>query len=429
MVGALGACLDRRSFACLGLLPQPVAHRLGWAGSVVNAVPEVVRSAMFARLGWHEAVPPARLGELRSDEVAAQFVSRYPRRRCRLAAFGSSNGAVVHLCAAVGAPWLPQTFLVGVRHGGVRIDEPDVALEWGERAAVPLLRANPDLVLHHMHDPNQDELMLRGMSYFRLKWRRLPRAYLRFLEDVLLPGGTLLVVDCGLRWPVTTVSDRHVFQHGAAGGLEAADYRACWGGPETDSDAAEAEWGLDADVIDDLDALAAKRNVQLVQMSFTHPEDASGMVADLYRSWYRAEGLPADRLVAESFILLDPWTVMRRGWVPLWLLFPVAPSARVLETSLGLGDIKDVRILLFAHGARSVGIAPPGRWRQAAAGIADARLLAVDESAFPADFGVYFRYGRELSRLPGIGPRAPLALDRLEEFAAANATRYGVAWA
>ncbi|MEV2271149.1 hypothetical protein [Nonomuraea africana] len=61
-----------------------------------------------------------------------------------------------------------------------------------------------------------------GMTYFRVKLRRLPPAYRTFLEESLAPGATLVVSDCGLRWPTTSVGPRHVFQHGALGGVARA---------------------------------------------------------------------------------------------------------------------------------------------------------------------------------------------------------------
>jgi hypothetical protein len=67
-----------------------------------------------------------------------------------------------------------------------------------------LLKSNPDLALHHMHDPVQDRLMIARMAYFRVKFLRLPRAYRQFLADCLAPGGTVVLVDCACRWPTTS---------------------------------------------------------------------------------------------------------------------------------------------------------------------------------------------------------------------------------
>ena len=61
-------------------------------------------------------------------------------------------------------------------------------MEWGRNPARALLEANPELVLHHMLDPNQDHLMSQRMSYFRLKRMRLGEVYERFLSENLEEG-------------------------------------------------------------------------------------------------------------------------------------------------------------------------------------------------------------------------------------------------
>lgn len=129
------------------------------------------------------------------------MTGHYPARRYPGVAVGSSNGALVHLCAALGIPWLPQTFLIPVRRTGIPPDEPAADCQWAREPARRLLQANPDLQLHHMHDPNQDRLSLQGMTYFRVKRRRLGAAYERFLDQVLQPAATILLVECTIGWP------------------------------------------------------------------------------------------------------------------------------------------------------------------------------------------------------------------------------------
>jgi hypothetical protein len=75
----------------------------------------------------------------------------------------------------------------------------------------PLLDANPEVQVHYMHDPVQDQLMLKRVTYFRLKRLRLGPAYERFLRESVAPGGTLLL-DRQRSWPVTRVGERHLFQ-------------------------------------------------------------------------------------------------------------------------------------------------------------------------------------------------------------------------
>jgi hypothetical protein len=101
------------------------------------------------------------------------------------------NSTAAFFNAALGIPWLPQTFLVPVRHPNLSVDEPKPAMEWAKKPAERLLEANPELQLHHMFDPNQDRLMLHKMTYFRVKLLRLTQTYKKFIEQTLEPGGTI----------------------------------------------------------------------------------------------------------------------------------------------------------------------------------------------------------------------------------------------
>jgi hypothetical protein len=275
----------------------------------------------------------------------------YPRRRYPAVVVGSSGGALVHLCAAMGVPWLPQTLLLPVRQRDVPPDDIRRAAHAFDRTARALLDRNPDLVLHHMHDPNQDRLTLARMAYFRVKRTRLGPAYERFLRESLDPGGTIVVAECAQRWPVTRIGERHVFQFGATGGLPADEYRtgsdrvaAClrryhapvdrWTAPPADDEAPEAEWGFEPALRDDIEAFADRHGYRVTRLAFDSPEALSAPVAELYRGWYRRLGRPADRLLVESFMLVDPWWTLRAGLVPYWSMFPVRPSLDGLHAYL-----------------------------------------------------------------------------------------------
>ena len=207
------------------------------AAAMVRALARYLRGEDYPALGagaksfspWSEGIAPERLGAIRAERIAAWIVGQYPKRPYSAVLIGSSNGAAVHLGVALGIPWLPQTCLIPVRRGGIPPDEPKRDMQWAREPAEKLLAANPQWTLHQMNDANQNRLMLRGMSGFRVKRTRLGAAYERFLEHNLQPGATLFVVECGLRWPTVGVADRHIFQHGALGGATSEEYR--HGGP------------------------------------------------------------------------------------------------------------------------------------------------------------------------------------------------------
>ena len=174
-----------------------------------------------------------------------------------------------------------------------------------------------------MHDPDQDRLMSQRMAYFRIKQRRLGEAYERFLRDRLAPGGSIILVECRHSWPTTRLGPRHVFQVGGSGGATPEEYlqggpRVAewlarmgakvrrWDAPAPDGESPEAEWGFEDAMRHDLERVAAEHGCRMVRVVFHEPQDASPLVAELYRWWYRLLGFESTRLLVGSFILMDP---------------------------------------------------------------------------------------------------------------------------
>jgi hypothetical protein len=425
-------------------LGQPAARALLPVARAANRLPVRAKETIYSAASGAEARPARRLAALDIEPVAAGITGLYPRRRYPAVMLGSSNGALVHLCAALGVPWLPQTLLLPLRQRDVAVDDPAHAAHAFDATARALLARNPDLVLHHMHDPNQDRLTLRRVAYFRVKRTRLGAAYERFLTRTLAPGGVLLLTECRQRWPTTRIADRHVFQFGAVGGMPAQEYRdggprvadylrrygiarTGWQAPPADGDSPEAEWGFADELRDDVLAFAGRHGYHVRRLIFDDPQDLSPLVADLYRWWYRQRGLPADRLLVESFILIEPWWTLRTGSVPFWTTFPVQPSADGLAHYLDRSDPYDqVHLTLFCHGVESVGLASADRWRSL---LRRARVTGafagVTPGQYPRDLATFFAYQRAIRAVPARHPMpGSLSLHTLEAFLGAHGHRY-----
>ncbi|MBD0421353.1 hypothetical protein H0H10_19720 [Streptomyces sp. TRM S81-3] len=445
MLRALSRFLAGRDVPALGKLPAAFESPLSGLLGGLNRLPVAVRERAYAVSGWAEAIPQHRVGEVRSDALAEWVTGHYPRRRYPVIFIGSANGALVHLAAALDAAWLPQTLLLPVRRRGVAPDDPRGDLAAVGEAGRTLVASNPDLVLHHMHDPNQDRLMIAGMTYFRIKWHRLPAAYRRFIRDHLAPGGMLVGVDCTLRWPTTRIDDRYVFQFGALGDATPEEYRLGgprvagllarygspvrrWDPPAADGDSPEAEWGTDPTLLDDIRAFAGPRGLDAQLLRFDTPQRLSPAVADLYRTWYADRGLPTGRLLVESFLLLEPWWALRTGSVPYWTVFGTQAFRAHLEAYLDASAPYDeIRILLFNHGTDSIGLAGAQDWRCTAARARKIGLLTgVDAAAYPRDFASFVRSHRALSKIRTRCPLPP-SLD-ITSAAAALTGREEIVW-
>jgi hypothetical protein len=83
----------------------------------------------------------AEAGAVSGPAVSAAFI-------------GSSNVALVHVAAALGAPWLLQTFMCPVRHVGIDPDDARQGFATGKPIVEALLESPSDLSIHHLHDPS-----------------------------------------------------------------------------------------------------------------------------------------------------------------------------------------------------------------------------------------------------------------------------------
>jgi len=448
MLSALGRFLHGRDFPMLGVVPRWGMPAVKGLSAMVNRLPKFLQEQVYIWSGWFEAMSSAQLDRISEIDLSQWAVSQYPRRRYPAVAIGSSNGAATHLWAALGIPWLPQTFLVPVGRSGVHPDDPKEELEWGLRPARTVLERNPTLQLHHMHDPVQDRLMVRRMSYFRFKKLSLGDAYRAFLDQWLEPGGTIILVDCRLSWPVTDCGGRHLFQFGALGGATAEEmhrggprvaeylrrygsFRTKWDPPAADLWAPEAEWGFAPSLAQDVLSYATERACSVRRLVFEEPEAMSPLVADFHRWWNECRGLSSTRLLVDSFILMEPYWCLATGSIPFWMVFNTEGSFAALQSYLSNRVFEEIYLTLFSHGVDSIGLPAIADWR----GLIEhasirGRFIGVDAAAFPRDFAVYARYHDELLRtVPqryALPP--PLPLGQLDQFLHSTAHRYRVQW-
>ncbi|WP_156119573.1 hypothetical protein [Leptolyngbya sp. KIOST-1] len=426
----------------------PVPQLAVALANLVGSLPNRLNDAVITGLGWFDASTPGALERVRAETMAQWAVNQYPQRQYPAVMIGSSNGAASHLCAALGIPWLPQTLLVCTRHSGDK-DDPKQALTWAQDRVQRLLAANPDLAAYQMHDPNQDRLKVGQVAYFRLKRRRLGATYRQFLQQNLMPGGTLLLLECNYSWPATQVSDRHFFQVGGKGGIDRREYvegsprvadflrrqgsaHRHWHSPPANGNWPEAEWGFEPALRDDVLAFAQAHGLRVQRIVFDDPQALSPLVADLHRWWYDQLGVPSDRLLAESFVYLHPWLCMRLGLVPYWTVFNDQTSLDLLRRDLNATrPYNDIFLTLFANGLNSLGIASLEQWRTEILSQArrQGQFLGVNERRFPRDNASLIQHYLDLKRLPGQFPiPEPLTLAQLEQFLAQAGDRYAVEW-
>lgn len=431
----------------LGLYPpryHPVARVVA---GLINSLPPRPREILYRYTGWYGASKPEDTGSIDIEQTCRWVIARYPARLYPGVFIGSTNAAAAHLAAALDMPWLPQTFLAPVRHPALDIDQPAQMAEWAKGPAAQVVEANPDVQLHHMADPAQDRLMLRRMTYFRLKKRALGEAYLEFLEQALLPGACIFTVDCTWDWPTTSTGERQLFQFGGTGGFSPEEYyeggprvleflrdygagRWKWKPPQPDGRMPEAEWGFERELLADVRRLAARRGYRLRRLVFHDPDDLSPLVADLHAWWYESQGLTPRPLLVEAFAQLQVYRVLTRRLVPFWVTFNMEPSAEAVERYLEeRPPFVSILLQMVSHGVENPGLVPVERWRELLdSGSERGAFVGLDAGKYPRDFAQFVRYGHQLDkevkeRFP---PSYPLSVEHFERFLAETPHRYAV---
>ena len=129
MLRALSRYLHGQDFPLLGTLPRWTAPGMRLLATLINHLPRPLQEQIYIWSGWYEALAPQRLQDVNAEEAASWMVSLYPQRKYPAVMVGSSNGAAVHLSAALGIPWLPQTFLIPLARSGIHPDEPQADAE------------------------------------------------------------------------------------------------------------------------------------------------------------------------------------------------------------------------------------------------------------------------------------------------------------
>lgn len=442
MVISLSRFLKGKDFKGTGAMPSSEL-----LATIVNALPAMWKEQVYSASGPLDAVLPFNIKKINTTEFDQWVTHSYPKRKYPAIAIGASNGALVHLYAALGIPWLPQTFLIPVTKPNLHHDVPKKTMEWSIKYADQLLENNPGVALHHMTDPNQDRLHLSYITYFRIKKIQLGQYYEQFIRENLAPGGTLLVIDCQYKWPTVRIDDRHVFQFGGSGGATPEEYyygservdqllkkynspNSAWDAPQPDGESPEAEWGFAPELLDDVQRFAQANHYKVQQVTFPDPHDPSPLVADLYRDWYRQRGILTNQLLIECFAIHEPYWTLRTGSVPFWMVFNTEASADVVERYLQSTELyDDIYLMVLSHGTDSIGLASIDRWNSILSYAKQkSSFIGVDPDKYPRDFGVYMRYNKALQKnIPSRYSLLPrMHINYLAEFLQKHTGKYKV---
>lgn len=420
-----------------------------WVGSAINILPKKIRKILYSWSGWMDAIPAKDLDSLESEDISNWVTSLFPKKKFNGIMFGSANGAAIHICSALGIPWLPQTYLVAPKRL-LKPDEIKEDIEWGKKVIRPFLDRNTDMMTTQMHDPVQDRLMIQKMGYFRIKKMKLGNCFEEFIRTRLADDYPLITVECQYQWHQYQSGDRHLFQLGGFGAMTPEEYLyggkrveeflskvkapvKKWEAYDPSGEFPEGEWGFTEQVLEDIRRFANSEKIPLKRLIFDHPEGLSEFTADLYRWWYKKRGLKQERLLIENFGLIAPYDAIETSSIPFWLAFNTQPSCQRIKEYLNESPkFQELYLMLMSNGVtEGIGLTTIEEWREIL-NYAQQRgeFIGVNEREYPLDFGTFLKYDDELlTKITERNPLPdPLSLNEFEDFVTQTRGTYPFEW-
>jgi len=365
-----------------------------------------------------------RAANVSVDALAEWCIDQYPDDGSRFPAIviGSPNGAVAHLAALLGAPFLTTSFGLTFRHETIGPDDLDAYRRTSLETARRILAANAassfEVVCHY--DPIHDRSIVQVADFVRIKLHDLPACYRAFISDRLAPDGSLVLVECAYPWPQIALDERIFLQIGGLGAIEPEAYLERWAVDGRTIVRRESEWGCPEPFADAVNTYAEAHGIDVLEVRFNHPAEYSLLAYDAYLA---CEGVRPQRLLIDTFNHQNPRTNIQTGIPGLWLPFNTEDGLALAERALCGKVLDTVYLAPLPSFSRSPDTAALDAWTDLLAPHGTLEFVGVRPDKYPADPLAPYRFARDLRSL-----RTALTLDEPLHLNAQTLERLVSAW-
>ena len=258
------------------------------------------------------------------------------------------GGTTAHLAANLGGPFLPQAFVMTLKHGSMDGNvrkyfdlSADIARE--------VTSKNPDIMSIQHYDPVHDGWLVRRVNHLRLKLIDLPDTYREYIRKILVKGGEIVYLEGLANWKQYKVGERNVFQVGGWGDISDQEFlegsqrieKYCRQEGITNTDwklagfplieGYESEWGSEPGLGEAVEAFCKSEGYRFTKISFKDPNQFNILNYLSSQELLGMEGKDASGVLVETFSQYDVSAVRNSGLLPLWLIFNTTDSVRFLR--------------------------------------------------------------------------------------------------
>jgi hypothetical protein len=312
------------------------------------------------------------------------------------------GGTTAHLSLGLGGPFLPQAFVLTLKHGSMDGNvqnyfnlSADVAREVTTR--------NPGVMSIQHYDPVHDGWLVRRVNHLRLKLIELPDPYKEFIRKNLVSGGELVYLEGKANWKQYKVGEKNVFQVGGWGDI--SDEEFLNGSPRIHDycvqegiqfenwkldgypliDGFESEWGSEPGLGEALERFCKSEGYRFTKISFKDPNNFNRLAFKAVQKQLELDGKEPAGTIIETFSQFDTSAIQTSGLLPLWLIFNTNDSVRFLREMVSqFPKDKPVFFSPLSTFSLTPDIAKWECWEEALSGI-DWINIGTRQDHYPAD--------------------------------------------
>lgn len=325
-----------------------------WQRGLLNslgAFPQSVGRFAISRFQTTSGLSPETLKEFALDDLIQTRLDDYSDLHAQFPAVtlgAALGGASTYLSLATGGPFLPQAFVITLKHGSYDGD----AEEYLQRSLDDALRIaseDPRLISIQHYDPIHDGWLTRFVNHLRFKLIDMPELYAEFIKKHIQPGGAVIYLEGGATWLRYRVGERSIFQVGGWGDIPAEEFLAATPRIKAFAQSTglkyhdwrltryplergpESEWGSEPGFAESLEQYCQREGFRFVRIPLPHPNDFSRLAFASALKLMAKEGVEPAGVSVECFSQFDSNSARMSGLLPLWLIFNTKDSARFLK--------------------------------------------------------------------------------------------------
>ncbi|MDD5086446.1 MAG: hypothetical protein PHV16_01710 [Candidatus Nanoarchaeia archaeon] len=283
---------------------------------------------------------------------------------------GPGSGGAADLANAMNAPLLPvHTMVIELRlFNPIQPDDIERYVKEGTNLAERILKKNKDIDIVIHDDVVHDRSTIKWYLINRIKFKKLPDVYNKFIKRFLKKDGTIIFIDNKEKWEQYNIKKNIRFQLGGYGGINFKEYikgskridewlkksnqphRGGWKLNYKTEKRPESEWGTPVGLDKNTKDYCKKNNIKFIEIETKNINEISLLSAYLWHERNR-KGKGSKGYSIGTFWAHSPTASALSRHIPYWVPWPDEKTIKITDNHFRkmINDFDVPKKMIFAR--------------------------------------------------------------------------------